>query len=586
MVSMRKMTIVIPRERYFNKLILYLGNTQEFHLMDVDKSNYNFDLFNQKQKTDVENIISRVKRLLEKFQFRELNLKKIEKDKKKISFETNEFNDLIKSTEKKISNIEKNVTNFELNEGEIERDFDQFASEEKDQETLQIIKIKRKSFLNELEKTFETYYSEIHEIYGDFIFISQYMNAFEKSGGNDLISIIKGWVPKRSVEKLKTKLIELTDNKCHVEIENPEKGDLPPTILEKNKYLKPFESLTTQYGIPNYYELDPSLLVAIMFPLLFGLMFGDVGQGIVLMIISGYFIKKTDRTIPKVIFWCGFAATLCGFLYGEFFGFSFEELFTVNGILLFPPLLGYIPNFLTFLPRYQAGHSLIESNFFLLIKFALLVGTIQLLLGYFLQAINKYRTKKYSDLIGFSIPNILFISFFMYCFFVFGLSLFDYFIPSIYTFGLMPIIFILIPIFMMIFGKLIISAISRNKESSKAIIGESLLHTWESGLGFISNISSYLRIFALIISHWALMTVFRTITGPIPVGLPISHIGITIAFYGIMVAGNAIVILIETVLTLTQSIRLTYYEWFGKFYQGDGIAFSPFVIKSNLIKLD
>ena len=356
--------------------------------------------------------------------------------------------------------------------------------------------------------------------------------------------------------------------------DHPEKGDFPPTLIKRGRFSKPFEALTAQYGIPNYHELDPTTVLMFLFPILFGLMFGDVGQGLAIMIVSYIYIRKTDRSIPKILFACGLSALIVGFFYGEFFGYSFQELGW--GIT---PLLAYVPTFLPFLPAYNPlGHSLIEGNFLLLIKFSLTIGTFVLSFGYLLEFYNNWRKKEYGEALGTSLPTFLFIIFAMYCFFLFGLSFMEYWVNiTIFTLYLPPLIFILIPIFMMLFGKLFLSISSKFRihETKKSIMGESALHVWESGLGFISNISSFLRIFALIMSHWALMTVFRTIGNLAPPVVAII----------IMVFGNIFVILIESILVLTQTLRLSFYEWFSKFYAGNGKKFTPFSIQVDVFNI-
>ncbi|MHA1798139.1 MAG: V-type ATPase 116kDa subunit family protein [Candidatus Helarchaeota archaeon] len=577
MSKLQKMTIVVPRSKYYNEIILYLGKERTFHFINVDKSKFRYNLFSSRQKMDIENNLKRTSRLIEKFNYRKLKIPKVKKEIVKISFEPEKFNKFLRRIEKRLEFFERNVSNYELNEGQIEKRIENFSVNDDDTVVLPKLKKKLESFTKELEKVFFEYYKEILEIHNNLTFLNRYINAFGLSGGNELIAIIKGWVPKKSVKKLKKEIMKLSNSKCSIKIEDPEKDELPPTLIEANKLLKPFEVITEQYGVPNYYELNPSKLVAFLFPLLFGLMFGDIGQGLVISIACGIILLYSNRTIPKVLFWCGIGTIICGFLYGEFFGFSFQEL----GWPI-PPLLIFIPKILSFLPQYNPnGESMLQTNYFLLIKFSLLIGTIQLLLGYSLQAINQYRKKKYADLLSFSIPIMLFILFFMYSFFIFGLSIQEYLTPSIFTCFLMPIIFIIIPLIALLFNRLILSFFHYFKElrseSRKQIFGESVLQTWETLIGFISNISSYLRIFALIAIHWAFTMIFKLFVNMIP------QINIWTAITsGVVIGvGNALIIIIEILLVSAQTLRLTFYEWFTKFFEGNGKKFTPFLINSK-----
>ncbi|NHI90977.1 MAG: hypothetical protein EAX96_00655 [Candidatus Lokiarchaeota archaeon] len=582
MKPMQKMSIIIPRDKYYNKVILYLGEIEKFHFIEVDKSKFDFQPYDQKTMSDIDNIITRTQRLIEKFEFRKLSKLKLKKEKEKFSTETEALEHFIKNSDRLLGSIEQNVSNFEMNEANIENDIYSLSVEGTDQVMIEIVLEKKKVFLAELMKAFKEYQKEVQEIFNKFIFLKKYIWAFEKTGGNEVISIINGWVPKNLVKRINKDINKITEEKSVIKVENPQKGELPPTLIERASIWKPFEAITSQYGTPNYYELDPTKLVAFIFPMLFGLMFGDIGQGIVIMIVGLVLDRKLHRSITKIFFWCGLASFGGGFLYGEFFGFSFQELGWYPSL---PPILSLFPYVLTFLPVYDAtGHSLMETNFLLLIKFSLLIGTLQLLLGYSLQFINNYKKKSYSEMLGVSFPTILFILFFMYSFFNFGLTFQEYLFPSFLTMGLPPIVFILIPIFMLLFSKLILTRFkyfkNDHKDSVVSIFGESALNVWETGLGFISNISSYLRIFALIMSHWALNAVFRTIADQISLHLLGIPSGIIIGI------GNGVIIAIESMLVLTQSLRLTFYEWFGKFYQGNGIRFNYFKLRNDIFILE
>src|SRR5665647_2157457 len=65
----------------------------------------------------------------------------------------------------------------------------------------------------------------------------------------------------------------------------------PPTRVSNSRFVKPFEELTKLYGLPHYDEVDPTPVIAITFPIIFGLMFGDVGHGLVLL-LRGLMVGK------------------------------------------------------------------------------------------------------------------------------------------------------------------------------------------------------------------------------------------------------------------------------------------------------
>ena len=101
----------------------------------------------------------------------------------------------------------------------------------------------------------------------------------------------------------------------------------PPTKFNHSRFVKPFEEITKLYGLPHYDELDPTSMIAITFPLIFGLMFGDIGHGLLLLVgglTVGRLIKRNQaiKNICLILAACGVGAIIAGLLYGEFFGIT------------------------------------------------------------------------------------------------------------------------------------------------------------------------------------------------------------------------------------------------------------------------
>ncbi|MFR5073557.1 MAG: V-type ATPase 116kDa subunit family protein [Bianqueaceae bacterium] len=108
-----------------------------------------------------------------------------------------------------------------------------------------------------------------------------------------------------------------------------------PTKLKNKGVVKAFEALVGMYGVPSYNELDPTPLVTITYLLIFGMMFGDVGQGLVIFFGAFFLYKLKGIKLAKVISYCGISSVIFGFVYGSFFG---NETI-IHSLLPFLPLL-------------------------------------------------------------------------------------------------------------------------------------------------------------------------------------------------------------------------------------------------------
>ena len=126
----------------------------------------------------------------------------------------------------------------------------------------------------------------------------------------------------KEADLLKKELEEDPDIFCTLE-ENPDRRvSIPPTRLKNPKLIKPFEMFIQMYGLPNYQEFDPTLFVALSYSIIFGAMFGDAGQGLVLL-IGGYLLYHFKKiNLAAVLSSCGFFSTIFGLLYGSVFGFE------------------------------------------------------------------------------------------------------------------------------------------------------------------------------------------------------------------------------------------------------------------------
>ena len=143
------------------------------------------------------------------------------------------------------------------------------------------------------------------------------MNAEKKISQSGRLATVKGFVPQKKFQELNEKVNKMLDGKVLVLTNEVPKAADPPTKISHGRFVRPFEELTKLYGLPHYDELDPTPFMAISFPILFGLMFGDMGHGIILLVggLAMFFLIKKNQGIRNVC-WimatCGLAAIVAG----------------------------------------------------------------------------------------------------------------------------------------------------------------------------------------------------------------------------------------------------------------------------------
>jgi V/A-type H+-transporting ATPase subunit I len=371
------------------------------------------------------------------------------------------------------------------------------------------------------------------------------LQAEKKIFQSGRLATVKGFVPKKKFQALTEKVHVALNGKALV-LENEPPED-PPTMVRHNRFVRPFEEITKLYGVPHYNELDPTFMIAITFPLIFGLMFGDIGHGLLLLVgglALGTLIKKGQaiKNVCWILAACGAGAIFAGVLFGEFFG-----------IQLFAPLW--------FSPF---------DNVLMFLIFSLIVGVIQIVSGLVLEMVNFLLKHNVTDAVLTSIPKIAFYIGSVYLIAAYQLDFAAWFRG--------PILLALIPFLVLIFGKTIFSASTRlswrsiEVPSEQPSLGQRIFESSDLVTRLLSNTISYTRILALLMAHWALILVVYTVAGLIGSASILSAVLSGI----IVVAGNIFVIALEGLIVFIHTLRLHFYEWFSKFYMGTGTEFTPF----------
>jgi V/A-type H+-transporting ATPase subunit I len=297
-------------------------------------------------------------------------------------------------------------------------------------------------------------------------------------------------------------------------------------------------------------------------------MFGDIGHGLVL-ILSGLigvlvYRKKKSRDFINfcwIILYCGIGAVIVGFLYGEFFGMHEIKLFNTVYMHLEPMRIPIL-NITLYNPL---------DNIMSVFKFAVLVGVFHLNLGWFVQFLNYWKQHRKFLGISDSLIKILLLTGGTILIFMYGFDVYTWLEPPY------PILLPLIPGILLIvlkpFGK--IFRLSYMKEESiGGLIGEGTMESFETLLSIMSNVASYIRLLALALAHISLMVAITAMGDLFPGGDVVSD---TVNIIG-SIFGNMIVILLEGLLVFINTIRLHFYEFFFKFYQGSGVNYIPFYL--------
>ena len=343
--------------------------------------------------------------------------------------------------------------------------------------------------------------------------------------------IFTGWLIKKKLDLLSIEI--KNDDKVVLKVENSFKEE-PPVVLNNNFIFRPFEFLVKLYGVPNYYEIDPTPFLAITYIILFGLMFGDVGQGLILFLIGMVLNKIKKKPLYKIISILGISAAVFGLMYGSFFGF--EDV--IKNVWLKP-----------------------AENINYILVYSVAMGIFLILVSMVLNLIN---CKKENDWLGIFLgPNAISGFIFYICMILVALFLFAGLnLKYVFWFKFM-IYFGLINLCLTSFNKLIKKLFKHEKNifggSIFLFIFESIIETFEIILNYFTNALSFVRVGAFALSHAGMMNVVMLLAK--------RENGYD---WLVIVLGNLLVIILEGLIVGIQALRLEFYEMFGRFFRGGG----------------
>ncbi len=404
--------------------------------------------------------------------------------------------------------------------------------------------------------------------------LSEHVESFFSYTKNT--TLFSGWVPADSAAEVESVILEASKGKCIVEWTEDSQLDRDkiPTSVSSAKVFAPFQKMVTNYGTVEYGSINPTPFTTIAYILMFMLMFADVGQGLVLLligIIGGYYYKKNpmakdgliSRYLCSLLMFLGPASMVGGVLFGSYFGYSwlpalwFNYHAVVNG---------------------HAEGGLVQSVYDILgitIKF----GIVVIYTGLILNWINLVRKKRWLELV---FDKNGFVGGFMYAI---GIYICYYFVDSGYRDfppSALPYIAIAAALVMIVIkGPLYAmhkAKLTGHREKAGTVIVDTIMDFFVQVLeifsSFLSNTLSFMRVAGLGIAHVSLMTAFEDMA---------QMTGNIFAYVLIMILGNVLVIAIEGLSAGIQSLRLNYYEFFTKYFTGNGIAYRPVSLKSRVV---
>jgi V/A-type H+-transporting ATPase subunit I len=363
---------------------------------------------------------------------------------------------------------------------------------------------------------------------------------------------ISGWLPTDQAAPTSSRLLQETEGRLFLQMREPKETDVSPddvpVLMKDNPFIRPFQLLVTGFGFPRYREIQPTPMVAISFLTMYGLMFGDVGQGAVLA-LGGFVTRKRARNpqirdLGTIICFAGIAATACGFLYGSVFG---KEL-------LRPLWIRPMEEVVTIL------------------EIPVALGVLLISIGILLNIINKFRR---GDYYGGIVDRLGIVGIVLYWGAI-GLGLRCIVMGPPAHILLLIALLILLPLVLLFLRELIYELfVHKGHESDGPIIAlmNGGVEVMETLTGFLANTVSFARVGAFALAHAGLcLAVYslQAVVRDLPAGIVWSGI--------IIVLGNVLVILLEGLVAFVQCLRLEYYEFFSKFFGGDGKRYKPFRI--------
>ena len=384
--------------------------------------------------------------------------------------------------------------------------------------------------------------------YYDF-FYNEALRKQVETKSTERVIYLEGWVREDEYASFK----ESISKKLELDIEEltVSEEELVPTATKNNKFVRQFESITNMFSVPHPQEIDPNPAMSIWYWIIFGIMMGDIGYGLAMLIVFTLFIKLKKpkgqlRNLAMIFAFSSIPSIIFGVLSGSFFGAKFDLLQVVGGwfgndqlsAIVLQPVDDPLP----------------------MLIFSLGLGVLHIVTGLILKVANEMRRKDILSALADGLSWILILVGAVIA--LFGMvSPFKFFTPI--GIGLVGL------------GALLILFLNGRK--NKGVLGKAF-----GGLGglygvtsYLSDVLSYSRILALSLSTAVIAFTMNLLAGMVA-GVPIVGILLAIIVY---IIGHVFNFVMGLLSAYVHDGRLQYLEFFGKFYEGGGYEFTPFSYK-------
>lgn len=390
----------------------------------------------------------------------------------------------------------------------------------------------------EKQKLYNNKKEQIHNILTKILTVGRIEEAKSKMARANKYFLLSGWASEEGFKDLKEELSKYSETLVTaVDADGEDVIFKPPTKLKNNSFFKPFELLVRMYGVPNYNEIDPTVFLGITYMVLFGAMFGDLGQGLIFFLAGVLLKRKLKNDFGPLLMRLGASSMIFGVLYGSVFGN--EEIISPLWIRPF-------------------------ENINQVLIIAIGFGVFLLVMAYLLNFINAYRNKDIGQGLFGEHGLLGFLVFAMLIFMLLDVTGYFKVIPMSVAAAIL-----ILSIVAIIFRKPIIAKLSKKEvyyeEGKAGYFIESSFSIIELLISTLSGVVSFIRVGAFAINHVGLFMAFHTMAE-----MANHKVGNIL----ILVLGNILIIGLEGLIVFIQGLRLEYYELFSRYYKGSGIEFN------------